>query len=153
MNTMEELIADHPFFKGLERSHISFLAGCASNVRYSPGEHLFREGEEADRFFVVRQGLVALETFMAGRGEVTVQTVGNQEVIGWSWLFEPYRWHYTARCLELTRAVSFDGVCLRMKCDEDHDLGYDLMGRFAAIITQRLQATRLQLLDVYSQTK
>ena len=152
MDTMEDLIAVHPFFEGLDPSNTAFLAGCATNVRYAAGEFMFREGDAADRFFVVRHGLVSLQTFMPGRGEVTVQTVGEQEVIGWSWLFPPYRWQFTARCVDLTRAVSFDGVCLRAKCDEDHDLGYELMGRFAAIIAQRLQATRLQLLDIYGAT-
>jgi CRP/FNR family cyclic AMP-dependent transcriptional regulator len=149
MDTMEDLIVEHPFFKGLDQSYISFLAGCATNVRFLSGEFLFREGEVADSFFLLRHGLVSLETYMPGRGEVTIQTLGENQVIGWSWLFPPYRWHYTARCLELTRAVSFDGVCLRTKCEEDHDLGYALLGEFAAIIAQRLQATRLQLLDVY----
>ena len=119
------------------------------NVRYTPGEFLFREGEVADRFYLIRHGLVSLEVFEPARGAIPIQTIREQEVIGWSWLFAPYRWHYTARCLELTRALSFDGVCLRTKCDKDHDLGYDLMRRFASIIAQRLQATRLQLLDVY----
>jgi CRP/FNR family transcriptional regulator, cyclic AMP receptor protein len=149
MDTMADLIADHPFFRGMDQSYVSFLAGCATNVRYARGEYLFREGEEADRFFLVRHGLVSLVTLIPGRGDVPIQTVKEQDVIGWSWLFPPYRWQFTARCEELTRAVSFDGVCLRNKCDEDHDLGYDLMQRFASIIAQRLQATRLQLLDVY----
>lgn len=150
MDTMEDLIAGHPFFKGLESPYVAFLAGCATNVRYSPGEFLFHEAEPANRFFLLRHGLVSLQIFMPGRGEVTIQTVGEGEVVGWSWLFPPYRWQFTARCLDLTRAVSFDGVCLRNKCEEDHDLGYDLMQRFSAIIAQRLQATRLQLLDVYA---
>ena len=149
MDTMADLIAAHPFFEGLDQSYITFLATCTKNVRFSPGEFLFREGEEAGNFLLIRHGLVSLETYMPGRGVVTVQTIGEQQVIGWSWLFPPYRWEFSARCVELTRAVSFDGVCLREKCDEDHDLGYDLMGRFAAIIARRLQATRLQLLDVY----
>jgi len=150
VDTMADLIAAHPFFDGLEHSYVTYLAGCAKNVHYSSGDYLFHEGEEADRFLILRDGLVSLETFIPGRGAVTVQTIGEQEVVGWSWLFPPFRWHFSVRCLELTRAVEFDGVCLRAKCDEDHDLGYDMLGRFAAIICQRLQATRLQLLDIYA---
>ena len=146
---MADLISAHPFFRGLDKSYVSFLAGCATNVHYARGEYIFREGEAADRFLIVRYGLVSLRTNIPGRGDVTIQTVGEDDVLGWSWLFAPYRWNFSAYCLEETRAVSFDGVCLRTKCSEDHDLGYEMMARFAAIMTQRLQATRLQLLDVY----
>jgi CRP-like cAMP-binding protein len=92
---------------------------------------------------------VALQVFVPQRGPITVETVAAGEVLGWSWLFPPYRWHFDAQALELVRAIAFDGQCLRNKCAEDHDLGYALMQRFAQIMLQRLQATRLQLLDVY----
>ena len=71
------------------------------------------------------------------------------EILGWSWLVPPYRWHFDARAVELTRAIALDGKCLREKCEEDHDLGYEVMRRFVVIIAQRLEETRLQLLDVY----
>ncbi len=77
------------------------------------------------------------------------QTVAEGDVLGWSWLFPPYRWVFDAQALELTRALVFDGTCLRGKCEDDHNLGYELMKRFAHVVVQRLQATRLQLLDVY----
>jgi CRP-like cAMP-binding protein len=71
------------------------------------------------------------------------------EVLGWSWLIPPYHWKFDARAIEQTRALALDGKCLRTKCEEDHDLGYELLKRFAQIMEERLQATRLQLLDVY----
>ena len=80
---------------------------------------------------------------------MTIDTIQEGEVLGWSWLFPPYRWHFDARALQLTRAVAFDGKCLRDKCDRDHDLGYEMVRRFAEVITQRLQSARLQLLDLY----
>jgi CRP-like cAMP-binding protein len=86
--------------------------------------------------------------FIPGQGRITIETIASGDVLGWSWLFPPYRWHFDAQALELTRAIAFDGACLRAKCDDDHDLGYALQ-RFARIMMQRLQATRLQLLDVY----
>jgi CRP-like cAMP-binding protein len=79
-----------------------------------------------------------------------VQTVGEGEILGWSWLFAPYRWHFDARAQQPTRALAFDGKCLRGKCDEDHDLGYAIYTRFMRIATDRLQATLLQLLDLYA---
>lgn len=149
MTNLEPLLAEHPFFAGLAPEHIRLIAGCASNVRFDAGEHICREGTKADRFYLVRFGRVALETFAPGRGNLTIQTLGEGEVLGWAWLFPPYHWHYDARALDLTRALAFDGACLRGKCDEDPRLGYDLMKRFAQVIVERLRSTRLQLLDVY----
>jgi CRP-like cAMP-binding protein len=120
-------------------------------VRFKAGEIIFREEEAADHFYLIREGKVALEASIPGRSPVLLQTVGENEVLGWSWLFPPYRWHFAARTAETTRALAFDGKCLRNKCDADHDLGYELMKRFASIMLQRLQATRLQLLDVYGE--
>jgi len=150
METLEEVIVEHPFFRGLRPEYLDVITGCAANVRFAPNQFLFHEGEVADKFFLVRRGLISLEIFVPGRGLSSVQTVGEQEVIGWSWMVPPFRWRYTARALELTRAVAFDAACMRRKCDANHDLGYELMLRFAGIISHRLQVTRLQLLDVYS---
>jgi len=98
---------------------------------------------------VLRHGGVALETFVPARGAVVIETIEAGEVVGWSWLFPPYQWHFDARAVSLVRATSFDGVCLRGKCETDPQLGYDLMSRFAQVMIRRLQWTRLRLLDVY----
>lgn len=149
MQTLEPYLAEHPFLKGLEPKHLKILVGCASNVRFDAGQFILREGEEANNFYIIRHGKVALEIFTSDRGPITIQTIGEGEVLGWSWLIPPYQWHYDARALELTRAIALDGKCLRTKCEEDHDLGYELLKRFAQVISSRLEATRLQLLDVY----
>ncbi len=149
MQTLEPILAAHPFFADLSPGHLQVLVGCASNVRFEAGQYIFKEGEEANSFYLIRHGKVALEIPAAARGTVTLQTIGEDDVLGWSWLFPPYRWHFDAKALELTRTIALDGKCLRDKCEEDHDLGYELVKRFAQIIEQRLQATRLQLLDVY----
>lgn len=149
MKALDVVLADHPFFKGLRPEQLQFLAGCASNVRFEPGVFLYREGDEANNFFVLREGKVAIEAFSPKRGAITIQTLTDGDVLGWSWLFPPYSAHFGARAIELTRAISLDGKCLRKKCEEDHDLGYELMKRFSEVMIQRLQATRLQLLDLY----
>ena len=149
MGTLEAILAEHPFLKGLDPAHIELIAGCASNVRFNKGDFIFREEDEADRFYLIRHGLVALDVFVPQRGPVTIDTIQEGEVVGWSWLFPPYRWHFDARALQLTRAVAFDGKCLREKCDKDAKLGYDLVTRFSQVIMQRLQSSRLQLLDLY----
>ena len=145
------VLSEHPFFKGLDPQKLQFIASCASNVRFDEGKFLFREGEDANTFYVIRAGKIAIEIFSPKRGALTIQTLGEGEVLGWSWLFPPYRWHFDAKALELTRAISLDGKCLRDKCEVDHDLGYELMKRFSDVMIQRLQATRLQVLDLYAE--
>jgi len=153
METLEGLIAEHPLFEGMETSHLKLLAGCASNVRFEPGQSVFREGEEANQFYLIRHGKVSLEINAPPRGSIIIQTLGDEDVLGWSWLFPPYRWKFSAKANELTRAVALDGKCLRGKSEEDHDLGYELQKRFARVIQERLQATRLQLINIYSVEK
>jgi CRP/FNR family cyclic AMP-dependent transcriptional regulator len=149
IQTLEPIIREHPFFQGLEDHHLQLLAGCAANVRFDEGHVIFREGDPADHFYIIREGLVAVELMIPQHGSTTVETVSEGEVLGWSWLFAPYRWHFAARTQQPTRAVAFDGKCLRTKCEQDHDLGYEFVKRFAHIVTERLEATRLQLLDLY----
>ena len=149
METIETLLRDVPLFQGLSPDELELIAGCGSNVRFNEGELLFRDGDPASSFLVLRHGSVALETFVPARGPVTIETLEAGEVVGWSWLFPPYRWHFDARALSLVRATSFDGVCLRGKIESDPKLGYDLMSRFAQVLIERLQWTRLRLLDVY----
>lgn len=150
MQTLESILAEHPFFKGLEPRYLQLITGCASNVRYDVGEYIFREGEEASQFFLLRQGKVALEIFAAQHGPITIETIEAGEVLGWSWLFPPYRWHFSGHVIEPTRAFALDGACLRAKGEADHDLGYEMMKRVAQIMMERLQATRIRLLDIYS---
>jgi CRP-like cAMP-binding protein len=151
MRALDELLTEVPLFEGMSDPELELLAGCASNVRFREGELVFREGQPADTFYVVRHGTVALETFVPPLGGVTIQTVEAGEVVGWSWLFPPYRWHLDARALTTVRATAFDAACLRQKCEDDTALGYDLMKRFAQVVIERLQWTRLRLLDVYGQ--
>jgi CRP-like cAMP-binding protein len=149
IETLEPILAKHPFLKGLQPYQLKILVGCASNVRFKAGEFLFHEGEEANQFYMIREGKVAIQIQGAERGSITVQTVGEGDILGWSWLIPPYRWRFDAEAVELTRAIALDGKCLRGKAEEDHDLGYELLKRFSDIIVERLEATRLQLLDVY----
>ena len=149
MPTIEALLVAHPFFAGLESSSIQGLAGLASSAHYERGKYFFHEGEQATHFYLINEGKVALETFAGERGAITIETIEAGEVLGWSSLFPPYRWHFGARVVEPTRAIVLEGAGLRARCDEDHHFGYELTKRIAQIMMQRLQATRLQLLDLY----
>ncbi len=148
VGTLEPILANLPFFDGLEPSHLELLVGCASNARYGADAYLYREGEQANQFFIVRQGKVAIEMAVPGRGKVTLQTHDAGDVVGWAWLLPPYRWYFSARAVEPTRVIALDGVCLRHKCEQDADLGYQFLKRFAAKTTRSLDLLYAQLLDL-----
>jgi len=150
METLEHIVAGHPFFAGLESYHTNLLTGCASNVRFEKGTYIFKEGEEANEFYLIRAGKVALEIFAPQRKPIMLATLGEGEILGWSWLLPPYQWKFHAHAVEPVRAIALDGKCLRTKCEQNHDLGYEMLKRFARIMEQRLEATCLQLLDVYA---
>lgn len=143
------LLAENPIFSNMSSDHRELLAGCGRNVRFEEDTHLVREGDPAERFFVVREGRVAIEVYAPQRGAVVIQTVEEGDVVGFSALFPPYRWNFDARAVVATRAFSFDARCLREKLQADTKLGYELTTQFAQVMLKRLQATRLQLLDVF----
>jgi CRP/FNR family transcriptional regulator, cyclic AMP receptor protein len=149
VRSIRELLGAHRFFAGLEDADLDLLAGCGRNAHYAPGEMLFEEGGQADEFWVIRQGRVAIQTHAPERPTVIVSTLGDNDVAGWSWLFPPYRWIFDGRAMTDTSAIVLDGACLRGKCAQDTDLGYRLMLRFARLASQNLQAARVQLLDLY----
>lgn len=150
--TLEPYLISHPLFRDLDQDYVKLLTQCASNVRFEANKFIFRQGEPADRFYLIREGTVSLEIPSLHDGPLTIQTIGKGEVLGWSWLFPPYQWYFDARAQRETRAVAMDGRCLRRKCDEDPALGYDLMKRFSAIMHERMQAARLQIIDLYGPT-
>jgi CRP/FNR family transcriptional regulator, cyclic AMP receptor protein len=152
METLERILSTHPFFQELGSGYLDLLVGCATNVGFNAGQFLFRTGEEANQFFLIRQGRVALELSTPGGPPLVLQTLGEGEILGWSWLIPPYYWMFDARADEHTRALALDGKCLRAKCEANHDLGYELLKRFAHVMEQRLQATRLQLMDLYGKS-
>ena len=148
MEGLERIVREHPFFSDLKEEFSELISGCAKNVRFEAGQYLFHKGQTADQFYLLRSGRVALQ-ISAPEHTFTVQTVGEDEIVGASWLVPPYRWGFDAKALELSRAIAMDAACLRGKCEGDHDLGYEMMKRFMPVLIQRLHATRLQILDVY----
>ncbi len=149
MENLGSILKQHSFFQGLEDSYIEFIVSCATNAVFKAGEFLFREGQEANYFFLIREGTVNLEIYSTQKGPITVQTLGEGEIVGWSWIISPYQWRFDARAVDATRLIALDGKCLRDKCNKDPKLGYDLLKRFAPIIEQRLVATKIRLLDLY----
>jgi CRP/FNR family transcriptional regulator, cyclic AMP receptor protein len=149
VRSIDDLLAAVPALSGLAPGHRELVAGCTRNRVYGPGEELMREGGPADEFFVVRSGTVAIETMVPGRGGVTIETLHDGDIVGWSWLVAPYRAAFGARSLGTTHALAIDGACLRGKCETDPALGYDLLKLIASVFTRRLAETRLRLLDLY----
>jgi CRP-like cAMP-binding protein len=150
METLERILAEHPFFAGLDADFCRLACGCARNVRFEAGQYIFHEGEPADQFYLIRQGRAALQVSAPGRGVSTFLTLGPGEVFGINWLVPPYLWSYDAKAIDPLRAIAMDGACLRNKCEANHSLGYDLMKRLMPVLIERLHATRLQMLDVYN---
>jgi CRP/FNR family transcriptional regulator, cyclic AMP receptor protein len=149
MLELEAILTNHLFFRGIDPAYLKILDGCAAHATFTAGEFIFHQGEEAKRFYLTRQGKVALELSSPPRKATFLETLGEGDILGSSWLFPPYRWHWDARAVAATSTNAFNAVCLRAVCEDDHNLGFELMKRFSAIALRRLQEARLQCLDIY----
>ena len=149
MRTVEELLGEAPALAALAPEHRDVIAGCTRNRVFADGEWIMREGDPSDAFYLIRSGTVALETRVPARGSVTVETLHDGDLLGWSWLVPPYRTAFDARSLGTTHVLAIDGACLRGKCEADPALGYDLLKLVASVFVERLRDTRLRLLDLY----
>lgn len=146
MKTTTSHIADHPFLRSFNREQLSLILEKAAEARFEPGEIIFKENDPANRFYLLEHGKVALETHVPRDGMATVQTLEGGDVLGWSWLFPPFIWHFQARAVEPTNATVLDGARLLVFCENNRELGYELMKRMTRVVIQRLQATRRQWL-------
>jgi CRP/FNR family cyclic AMP-dependent transcriptional regulator len=147
-SSIRDLLADQRLFREFDENDLALFAGCGRNQVFHAGTYLANEGDDANWIFVVRSGRVAIELHAPG-GPLVIDTLGEGDVVGWSWIFPPYHWVYDVEALDTAHVVCIDGACLRAKCEADPAFGYRVMQRFAQVILQRLQATRLRLLDLY----
>ena len=150
--TTEKLLRGHPFAADLTDAQVAFMAGCMKNVRCRAGAHLFREGQEASDFILLRSGLVSLEVRKPGGGAIQLETVSAGGILGWSVLFPPHVWHVDCRAVEQTLALLFDGECLRNKMEQDVQFAYAVTRRMLLEVHRRLERVRLQQADVYRRT-
>lgn len=150
IRSLHEILKEHSFFEDLPSGDIEFISSCGRNAVFKEGARIAREGDDADEFYVIRSGMVAIETHVPHRGSITLLTLKHGDIMGWSWLFPPYHWTFDARAIEQVQAIALNGKCLREKCEMDTAMGYRLMKKFAGIMTDRLRRTRLQVLDVYA---
>ncbi len=149
MDTLESTIATHPFTKDINPRFLHLLNECATFERFGVGQEIFHESFEADRFYLIHGGHVALQTFVPATGVKTIQTVGAGEALGWSWLYPPYRWHFSAEAVEPVEAAALCARTLRDRMQENHEFGYEIALRVGQTMLERLQATRLRLLEMY----
>ncbi|MGW3151368.1 Crp/Fnr family transcriptional regulator [Streptomyces sp. NPDC001177] len=127
------------------------LRSVGFDVAFPAGARLFDEGGEADRFWLLRRGEVALDICVPGRQpEALIETLGAGQLLGWSWICPPYRWHLGARAVTAVEATEFPATDVLALCAADPELGYALMRRFTGVVAERLQATRIRLLDLYA---
>ncbi len=148
--SIEAYLANHPFFKGLGDSSVKFLAECASERSLKEGEVLFKQGNTADKFYLLRGGQVAIQVPALMGPVMEIQSLGKDQVLGWSWLIAPYRWHFLARALEDSEILEFDGSAITERCENDPRFGYELLKRFAALMSERLDAARQKMMDEWN---
>jgi len=146
---LRPMLAEIAFLRGIGDRQLDVLATMAHATSLATGTMLGREGETAEAFYLIQSGRVALEIHTPDRGAVRIQTVGPGEPVGWSWLVPPHRWQFDARAVDAVQAIAIDGAALRERCEQDHELGYQLLKRLVTVVASRLAATRLQLLDIY----
>jgi CRP-like cAMP-binding protein len=140
-------LAAHPFLHGMSEAHLEQVASCTQVITVTVGQHLGRERETANAFYLLQTGRVAIEVHSPQKGSVRIQTIGPGEIVGWSWLVPPHRWQFDARVVETIQALALDARSLRARCEQDHELGYQLLKNLVEVIGRRLAATRLELLE------
>ena len=144
---LNERVAAHPLFHGMKPEHLRTVVEGATRAKFKPGQFLFREGEPANKFYLIESGQVVLEAHEPANGTAFVQQLGAGDALGWSWLFPPFVWHFRARVTEPTEAIVLSGAHLLMAVERDHDFGFELMKRVTQMVIHRLQATRQQLIS------
>jgi CRP-like cAMP-binding protein len=149
MESLEQLLREHPFLKELSEEQIRFMVSCAKNLRFQPGHFLVREGGEADVLYLIRSGRVALEIAAPGKSAFLLESLEAGDILGLSWIFPPNRWDLDARAVEPVSALSFDAGCLRAKMEQDPVFGYAFSKLLIHRIVERLKRVRLQRLDLY----
>jgi len=147
-----EALAGHPFLHGMSRNHLAVLAEAASDVTFPARHRLFEDGGSASRFWLVQSGHVDLDLHVPGQGRTKIETIGMGELLGWSWLFPPYKWAFGAAAASPVEAFEFDGRAVRACCASDPVLGYEVTRRLAHVVAKRLQATRIKLITASSQS-
>jgi CRP-like cAMP-binding protein len=147
---IEDYLSSHAFFSDMDGNYVDFLANSVAEVQIGEGEVIFHQGDRADKFYLLRQGKVSIQVPALVGPALEIQILGEDQILGWSWLISPYRWHFLARAVEDSNILEFDGGAILAHCEEDPKFGYELLKRFAALMSERLEAARLKMMDQWN---
>ena len=150
---VQKTLIQHAFFSELAPEHLTELAQAARERHFADGDVVFRQDERADHFYLIKSGEVSVQIPSIYGPPLTVQTLGPGQLLGWSWLIPPYKWHFEARAISELDVIEFDGAHLLKRCEQNTDLGYHLLKRFAALMSDRVQAARLKMMEVTEPTQ
>jgi len=114
------------------------------------GQILFLQGERADKFYVVRSGRISIQMPAIMGPTLEIQTVDEDQVLGWSWLISPYRWNFQTKAEEDSELLQFDGTAILARCEQEPKFGYELLKKFAGLMSVRLNAARLKMMDEWN---
>ena len=148
--SIEEYLSAHDFFSGLDQDLLEFLSSTATQRKVEKGDVLFKQGEPADKFFLLLSGQVSVQVPALMGPVLEIQNLGKDQILGWSWLIQPYRWSFMARVIEDSELLEFDGAAILARCEEDPRFGYELLKRFAALMSERLDAARQKMMDQWN---
>lgn len=149
-SSIEDYLSGHAFFSGLDGSFVKFLSSVATERQIKKGDVLFQQGKRADKFYLLRHGQVSVQVPALMGPVLEIQNLGEDQVLGWSWLIPPYRWSFQARAMEDSELLEFDGSAILAHCEEDPHFGYELLKRFASLMSERLDAARQKMMDQWN---
>lgn len=150
---IKDTLAQHPFFSKLIPEHLAIVAEAARELHFNDGDLIFHQDENADHFYLILSGRATIQIPSIYGPPLTVQTLTEGQLLGWSWLIPPYKWHFDARATSDVKAIEFDGAQLRKRCEDNPALGYQLLKQFAALMSDRMQAARLKMMEVCEPTE
>lgn len=145
-----EYLSAHEFFSGFSDDVLKFLYECSSTREIKKGQILFRQGENADKFYVVKSGRISVQIPAIIGPDLEIQTLGKDQVLGWSWLISPYKWNFQAKAEEHSELLQFDGIAILARCEQEPKFGYELLKKFAGLMSERLNAARLKMMDEWN---
>ncbi|MCK4842535.1 MAG: cyclic nucleotide-binding domain-containing protein [Methylococcales bacterium] len=148
--SIAEYLSNHEFFSELSEDILKLLCESASMLEVKKRQVLFRQGERADKFYIVRNGRISVQIPAITGPTLEVQTLSTDQILGWSWLIPPYQWHFQAKAEEDSKLLEFNGVAILSQCEQDPKLGYQLLKKFAVLMAERLDVSRQKLMDEWN---
>ena len=145
-----EYLSVHEFFYEFSDDVLKFLCECSSSREIKKGQFLFRQGENADKFYVVRSGRISIQMPAIMGPTLEIQTLGKDQVLGWSWLISPYKWNFQTRAEEDSELLQFDGIAILARCEQEPKFGYELLKKFAALMSVGLNAARQKMMEEWN---